>query len=360
MGLTDVPLGDLTPQLRTRLFRMERFVGLFVAVAGVLMLVGFIYYLYHTAERRGWFVPSCPYYTFVQSANGMKVGDPILLMGFSVGEITQIEAQPPGQYYNVYVAFEVRQPYYGYIWTDSKAQIIAGDLLGGRLLEVTKGVAGKATAYEEEGRVQDIRVDDRKVALEDSPKGVFLEPFEEPTIVQRAEKLLGALEKPLPAILDQVEKQLPAILDRVKKVLASTDSMVKNADAVATDARPILANIEQITMHLRDPDGSLGEWLLSPELREKMGTTLTTLNGNLEELNETLSNVTAITGSLRRQVESNDHILDEISSLVIETDDLVKGLKRTWLIRGAFASPAPRVLEAIDAPLLAPPREVTP
>ena len=344
-----MPLGDLTPQLRVRLFRRERFVGLFVAAAGVLMLAGFLYYLYHTAERRGWFVPSAPFYTFVQSANGLKVGDPVLLMGFSVGEITQIEAQPPGQYYNVFVAFVVRQPYYGYIWTDSKARIIPGDLLGGRVLEVTKGVEGKATVDEEEGRIRYVLVEDKKVALEDSPKGVFLEPIEEPTIAQRAEKLLERLEKKLPAILDQVEE-----------VLVSASSMVQSADAVAEDARPILANIEQITTHLRNPDGSLGEWLLPPELRKEMGATLTALNGNLEELNETLSNVSAMTGSLRNQVEANDHILDEISSLVIETDELVKGLKRTWLLRGAFSSPAPQVPEVIDAPLLSLPQEAAP
>jgi molybdopterin converting factor small subunit len=205
----------------------------------------------------------------------------------------------------------------------------------------------------------------------DAPKGVFLEPLEEPTIVQRAEELLGGLEKQLPAILGQVEKRLPeilgqvekrlpVILDQVEEVLASADSMVKSADAVAADARPVLANIKQITMHLRDPDGSLGEWLLPSELREEMGTTLATLNGNLKALAKTLSNVAAMTGSLRGQVESNDHILDEISSLVIETDELVKGLKRIWLVRGAFGSPAPRVPEAIDTPLLAPPGGAAP
>ncbi len=390
-------LGDLTPQLRTRLFRMERFVGLFVAVAGVLMLMGFLYYLYHTAESRGWFVPSSPYYSFVASANGLKVGDPVLLMGFSVGEITQIEAQPPGQYYNVFVAFVVRQPYYGYIWTDSKARIIPGDLLGGRVLEVTKGVNGKATVYEEAGRVKHVLVGDQKVAVEDAPKGVFLEPLEEPTIAFRAEKLLEGMEKKLPAILGQVETVLASVNSMVtsagtvaedaRPILANLEQIttqlrnpdgslgewllppelrnemgatLASAGTVAEDARPILANIEQITAHLRNPDGSLGEWLLPPELRKEMGATLATLRGNLQELNQTLSNVSAMTGSLREQVEANDRILDEISSLIVETDELVKGLKRTWLLRGAFPSPAPQIEEAIDAPLLTLPRDAAP
>jgi len=45
----------LTPQLRTRLSRVERAVGWFVFIATALLLFGFGYYIYHTAERKGWF-----------------------------------------------------------------------------------------------------------------------------------------------------------------------------------------------------------------------------------------------------------------------------------------------------------------
>ena len=81
---------DLTPQLRTRLRRVEKVVGLFVALATLVLVVGFAYYLYHTAQRKGWFIPKCPFFTFVESAEGLKIGDPIVLMGFDVGKITVI------------------------------------------------------------------------------------------------------------------------------------------------------------------------------------------------------------------------------------------------------------------------------
>src|SRR5256885_3238510 len=53
-------LQDLTPQLRTRLGRMERAVGIFVGLATLLLLSGFLYYLYHTAVRKGWFLKKIP------------------------------------------------------------------------------------------------------------------------------------------------------------------------------------------------------------------------------------------------------------------------------------------------------------
>jgi hypothetical protein len=61
-------LQDLTPQLRTRLSRMERAVGWFVALAMALLAFGFVYYVYHTAERKGWFLTKAPYYTFADRA----------------------------------------------------------------------------------------------------------------------------------------------------------------------------------------------------------------------------------------------------------------------------------------------------
>ena len=48
-------LQDLTPQLRTRLNRMERAVGWFVLMATALLIFGFAYYLHNTAKRKGWF-----------------------------------------------------------------------------------------------------------------------------------------------------------------------------------------------------------------------------------------------------------------------------------------------------------------
>jgi hypothetical protein len=133
---------DLTPELRTRLSRVEKLVGMFVAVAVVLLVAGLSYYVYRLGERKGWFVRKLPYFTFVNNATGLRVGDPVKLMGFDIGEITEITAQPPFDYFDVYVAFVVREEYVGYIWDDSRAVVASSDFLGKRAIEVTKGTNG--------------------------------------------------------------------------------------------------------------------------------------------------------------------------------------------------------------------------
>jgi ABC-type transporter Mla subunit MlaD len=126
---------------------MERAVGWFVLLATALLVFGFVYYAYTTAKRKGWFLTKVPYFTFTDRATGLKVGDPVMLMGFEVGQITRIDAQPPEDFYfNVYVEFEIKEPHYGYLWTvGSRAKVGTADFLGKRVVEVTKGTGGYPT-----------------------------------------------------------------------------------------------------------------------------------------------------------------------------------------------------------------------
>lgn len=318
-------LQDLTPQLRTRLRRVEKLVGLFVAVATLVLIAGFAYYLYHTAVRKGWFVEKCPYYTYVRSADGLKEGDPVMLMGFSVGEITVIEAQPPESWYPVFVGFDVRRPYYGYIWSDSEVKIAPAGLLGQRRIEITKGYAGSPTVVEENGRVSKILVGKELVPLAEAPKGVYMEPKEDPTLTERAEKLVAQVEQALPSFLG-LTNQLQSVLNRTAQLTANLDHMV-------AQAQPIVTNLAEITTNLRDPQGSLGEWLIPEDIQTQLTNSLSTLTLSL---NETLLNLASITSNLNLQVQSNDQILSDLSSLIVDTDELVQGLKRHWLLKGAF------------------------
>src|ERR1700704_4247665 len=169
-----MPAQDLTPQLRTRLSRVERAVGVFVSIATLLLLTGFAYYLYNTAERKGWFLTKARYFTFIDTGAGLKAGDPVRMMGFDVGAITRIDAQPPeDRFFNIYVEFEIKNPYYGYMWTEgSRARVASADFLGKRGLEVTKGTNGVPTYIFIQ--IRDLAPTEAE-RLPDLPNKVFLE-----------------------------------------------------------------------------------------------------------------------------------------------------------------------------------------
>jgi ABC-type transporter Mla subunit MlaD len=137
-------LQDLTPQLRTRLNRMEKVVGWFVFVATALLLFGFGYYIYHTAERKGWFKIKAPFHAFITSAAGLKVGDDVVLMGSPVGTITAITPMPPRDRHNVRVDFEIKEPSFRQLWSQGSFLRINSTLFGQSQLEVTRGTNGYA------------------------------------------------------------------------------------------------------------------------------------------------------------------------------------------------------------------------
>ena len=364
-------LQDLTPQLRTRMSRVERAVGFFVMFATILLLTGFFYYVYHVAQRKGWFLTKVYYQTSLNNAAGLKVGDPVKLMGFTVGEITKVEANKPEDWYNVTVDFRIKSPYYGYLWTDSKVRVAAADFLGNRYLEVLKGKEGVPTVFHNDDIKEAVLNRDqieaalkkqlasnadtnvavrevRKLALDrpaefyvalEKAKPYWIQPVESPAVTERLEQVVDLVQGALPGILN--------LTNALSAVLTNASQATEGLNILLTQARPIVTNLTTITDNIRNPHGSLGEWILPTNLNLRVeqtldaaSSTLTSADTNLTRLvaglDATLINVANITSNLNAQVQANSNILANVSSAVVRSDELMQGLKRHWLLRSAF------------------------
>jgi hypothetical protein len=345
-------LQDLTPQLRTRLSQVERVVGWFVIVAALLLVTGFVYYVYQTGKRKGWFLTKATYHTFVHNASGLRVGDPVKLMGFEAGKITVVEAQPAtDKFFDVYIEFRIKSPYYGYLWVDSKARIATSDLLGNRYLEVTKGVDGHPTYREETRKI--LRLWNKKVItgiwdipgqyypISERPKGFWLQAQESPALSERLDSLVLKVESAVPNIF--------SLTNQLNGLLLNGADVSTNLNQLISEMRPVMTNLAVITDQIRDPHGSLGEWLIPTNLQQQLQQTLASANATLtntdasltslaEKLDQSLINLANLTSNLNAQVQVNTNILSELSTAIVHTDDLVQGLKRHWLLRSAFRS----------------------
>ena len=361
---------DLTPQLRTRLSRVERVVGVFVSIATLLLLAGFGYYIYHTGMQKGWWQFKAPYHTFLQTASGLRVGDPVTLLGFPVGQITKIEAEPPeniiwANYGNVFVQFYVLDPRQGYIWNDSKVQV-TDSFLGGRTLAITPGGASVkddpgavlfASYKMEDGEPYFYdRKQQEYVPLSSDPKGFMIPADEGIPVTERLELVANQVQGALPGILDMT--------NRINLVLSNAAQLTSEAEAALRNAQPTITNLAVITSNLREPRGSLGEWILPTNLHSQLLTTFTVANETLTNVNRTVvntdSNVTAlatsldktivnlanITSNLNVQVQNNPNILSNISETITEADRFMQGLKEHWLLRGAFRRAEEKAEEA--------------
>lgn len=378
-------LQDLTPQLRTRLSRVERVVGIFVIFATLLLLTGFCYYLYNTAQRKGWFLTKAPYFVFVRSATGLKLGDPIKLMGFDVGVITKIEPMPPSDpMFNVYVEFRIRSPYYGYLWSDSHAKLTAGDFLGNRYLELTKGTNGNPT-YEinhgqpvtppdaKEQPITGILNDDLKTytpvnssfeVWKEKDKQYKFTPYwlridEAPALADRLELAVSDVQTNLPGVLN--------LTNYIAQTLTNTSRMVAHLDEVLLDVKPIVTNLASISSLLTNAHGGLGDYLVPNKVNEQLQGTLTTAHSMLQHtdtnlntltasLNRTLENLAEISGNLKSQVQANSLMLSQISTLVVDTDEFLQGLKRNWLLKSSFQASTNQPLEGFLKPSVGAPK----
>lgn len=361
-------LNDLTPQLRTRLNRMEKWAGVFVFIAIVIVLVAIGYYAYSSAVRKGWNRKKVPYFTLVTSAEGLKIGDPVMLMGFKAGTITDVQPNAPGDYYNVTVRFEIWEPYFGYLWTDSDVRLKAG-LLGGKTLEVTKGGqsyttdALSATYQEKDGRFymwEDPSKDNPEGQWSEEPvrsdsMGYMLVCYEGADVMNSANTLVSRISDGLPGFL--------ALTNQVAALLEESTRLIVNANGTLTNLQPVVKNVETISTILTNEHGGLGEWVIPAELNAQVVDTVGAVKGTVQtsetnvvmlsqSLNDSLENLADITGNLRQQVQANSYMLSSISTLVLDLDDLIQGLKRNWLLKGSFGPQTNMPPESILVPSL--------
>ena len=392
-------LQDLTPQLRTRLSRVERTVGLFVSVATLLLLTGFAYYLHHTAQKKGWFLTKAPFFVYLHSGAGFKLGDTVRLLGFDAGEITKITAAKPYEYdekgrmVDVYIEFYVHAPYIGYVWDDSVVKIRSAGLLGARFLEVTKGGTSGSTnklfpTYQEAGsKLTGILIPSQKAYTNFVAGAKYqLEADEPPDLSSQMDDVMKQVKGAIPTVLN-LTNQIAALLLNAHAISSNLTTLSSNANKLVLAAQPIITNLTVITGNLKEPRGSLGDWLiptnLNHQLEQTLGSTRTTLTnanttltnltatvvtagGTLTNLNTTLhaanqfvghtdtnlttlldnvgnslTNLANLTSNLNAQVQANPQLVAEIGQAIVSADQLMQGLKRHWLLRSAFKTNKP-------------------
>lgn len=333
--------------------RLEKTVGWFVTLAALLMLAGLGYYIYNLAALKGWFLPKAPYFAYLQSGAGIKVGDKVKLMGFDAGEITVIKPEKPDSGENVYVELLMFGDNIGYVWDDSIVNVKSAGVLGSRYLEVTKGgtrskIDLHATYKVEGGKITSVWSREQKSFTNWSKGSAPYEllVIEPPELSSQIDDMAQMLKVSLTNIL-----QLTNALGRTLENAAEATS---NANELLRDARPLIRNVTLITENLKEPGGSLGEWLIPTAMNRQLTFLLTNANSTVGNVNATVtnantnlvivfSNITAslenlasLTSNLNAQVQRNNNIVSSVSKLIVDTDDMVQGLKKHWLLRSAF------------------------
>jgi hypothetical protein len=122
-------------------------------------------------------------------------------------------------------------------------------------------------------------------------------------------------------------------------VLDNAADATSNLNTTLVAARPLVTNFTAISTQLREPGGPLA-WALGPNGSDQVQGILTNADSLLSNadvnLTAMLVHLSDITSNLNAQVQTNTNLLGGISKTVMDADDLVQGLKKTWFLRSAF------------------------
>lgn len=393
-------LQDLTPQLRTRLRKVEWFVVLFLGGTFVLMSTSLAWFIKKAGDARGWWVTEVPYYTYLPDATGIKIGSPVQMIGFKIGQVTKVEAVSLADlrswdYYGkhpVFVGFNVREPYPGYITSDSRLKLagIPIEIAGGVTLELTVGsVDGLLTTTNGGGRlsvlsdrlaydelagktITNLHAYARYTPLADVKKGFFLRLNESDTMMAQVQRILAKVD----GISGKVDGALPDLTRDLKLSLSNVATLTDKLKPALSNPGGIGRLLLPTNLVARfDQTGGIGELLLPAQLNTELTATLRSLRetvpGAVSNLNERtaslgplLTNLTAGTTNLGHLMTNLDdtlggvksNTLPKVDSLLGTLDSFVAGLKRHWLFRSGFKpTPAPAP-PATNAPAPAPRR----
>jgi ABC-type transporter Mla subunit MlaD len=353
-------LQDLTPQLRTRLNRVEKLVGLFLFVAVACVGVGLYFYVRHVLKSRGYGLKKIPYYTYVADSTGLQKNTPVKMMGFTVGEVTEVD-RGPDMYWmvqsnlNVVVKFIVREPYFDYIWTDSKVKVGAGDFLGTRAIEVTRGRDYQLTVGNWRSLDPWVANDEWStesylnnsvpltyVRLSQRTNGFFLLADEQPPLPVKLAQIAERVDSALPGVLAMTNKldaalgSLVSLTAQLDKAMPTVTNAVGKFDGLIGDIRP-----------LTQKTGGIGELLFPTTLIADVHQTLSNVNERFSQVGPALSNLNRLVDQLsatmtniNTQLERDTNLVADVGRLANEATELADTantlLRRHWLFRSAY------------------------
>lgn len=394
---------------------MERGVGWFVFLATLLLLLGFGYYLYNVAAQRGWFVTKAKFHIYISTSTGLNVGDPVTIMGFSVGHITRVFPLRPGTRHNVEVDFDVYAPYFRYIWSEgSFVKVNPVGFLSQRQLEVTRGTNGYAICVTQPIQVF-TNLDELKADVDSEPGQWQLaqelydansnlmfraytwltdsnleriarlnrpsvtaynnrqtdrpyvvawwhpreHAYEEFTTNQETAWLPVDETPPvadrLQAMISDVQNALPnflALTNQITRILDNSAKVTSNLNQTVVATHPLLNNANLFVARL---DTNLNISIVETHpLLTNANDFVVNLNTNVTA---TLMNLAMITSNLNAQVQANSNMLGGMAKTIHDYDTFVQGLKRFWLLRHLYKNEN-KTNTAPEQPLL-PPRERT-
>jgi phospholipid/cholesterol/gamma-HCH transport system substrate-binding protein len=339
--------------MRFRIKHAEKIVGLFVIIAALFLAGGIVV----IGSNQRWFAKDIHFSTRLASAAGASPGTAIMMRGFQVGKVAKVRLNEENE---VDADIVIYDSYYPKVKEYSVLEIVTSPIgLGTQILFHP----GKGEALAQPGSFLPLADSEQGKDLID--QGLVDIPVKDDTItrllagvnplIENANKTIVTINRTLTeinrALAGQSSGPLGSIVNNASDAVSHADRMVASVSTQATtlvakandlvdSVTAISKNLEATTAAIRDPTG------LVPRLLDAKGSIKTLLDdknvlydrisGSVGELEETLKNIQAISGSLNDQMPSIAMTIDEGRAAIKQAEDVLTGLKNNPLLKGGI------------------------
>lgn len=297
-------------------FSTEKKVGLFFIVS-LIILGG----LLEVGEKWNPFEKQLRYRTYLSNVTGLKLGDPVRLVGVDVGRIKEINVKNE----NVELVFDVKPG--TQIRTDSVASLRLTNLLGGQFLSISLGsqksplLEPGGTVYGKDSANIDVIVENVGELTKDAK-----------TLINNLNRNQDEVLKKVSAILDDNRANLQQSVANFRSITEKFDrgegslALLLNDKALYANANDAAQNLKNISAKIDKGEGTVGKLINDPTLYNDAQTTLASLKVGIADMNASMKDFKEIAGKINRGEGTVGKLVND-DALYTELRDASKNIK---------------------------------
>ncbi len=285
--------------------------GGFVLLAAGLLITG----IYLAGHAQGWFQKKLIYRTEFKTGEGtygLQEGAEVRILGTLAGRVGEILPASEG---GMATTFVLQGKFATFVREDSMAKVkkkfeVAGD----SYVEITLGSGTKPLL----------------------PSGSSIACVRDEELIQAAKKMLNDFRDAAVPMLDEI-KQILAHVNEITRQISAKEGTVgrlvgdpewsKEVDGIVKDVRKTSEQLPGVADKL---DAIMKD---VQRLAQTLNTTADRLPAIGQEAGDAVGNVKTVTGSLTGQVANVEGVLLQAESMLRETQRLIEGIQRHWLVR---------------------------
>ncbi len=242
--------------------------------------------------------PSKEYYAVYTNVQGLSTSSPVLVNGFQVGSVTNIELMK-GHPELVLVTFKITNKGFKFP-LDSEAKLASPSLLGGKVIEIVMGDSSNGTnfVYAQPG---DTIVTRYELDLQGQVNELVA------PLKVKVGSILSAIDSilvPIQTILnDETARKLAEGLGRIPKIIANLERITYKVDTLISSEKNklsrIFSNVQSITDNLKNNNDKISGIL-----------------DNVEEITDSLAK-----SNFKKAIANATDILEKVDNIVTKIDN---------------------------------------